>query len=180
MVIVGFTVCRDKILVGQKQTTIREPRKREWKVGEDILNLFWGLRTQFCYRLFDVPLERVERVELGDFTEVIALADGFRSLPECRAWFNSTHKKYIQSEKCQGFDILHWDFQKRFNVISQYELLRHECRKLQTIFQETLEIEVTCIPDDSLEGVNIEVPSQNICAVTSNSESNSVFIHLKK
>jgi len=176
MVSVGFTVCRDKILRGEKQTTIREPRKREWKDG-DILNLFWGLRTEFCYRLFDVPLERIERIKLNDLTEEIALADGFTSLDECLSWFKNTHTKYIESDKYKGFDRLHWDFQKRFNVTPIPEMMKVECKRLESAFMQTFGIAIVCKPTQ-LTGVDIEILSKNISNI-SDVKGNSVLISLK-
>lgn len=105
----------DPILAGTKRQTIRLPRKRHARVGEE-LQLFTGMRTRSCKLLgratctgvHDVRLDFVAGsvsiddsllLTLPEDLDEFALRDGFqpragtarRPWPFMRAWWSQTH-----------------------------------------------------------------------------------------
>ena len=118
MVLIGFSVLREKILTGKKRQTIRKPRKRAYK-STDILNLYWKIRTKNTQHLFDAPLTKVTRIWFRDFSEELALNDGFKSLKEMQTWFQKTHRDYIDSHEYKGFDVIEWDYDQRTSMLPQ-------------------------------------------------------------
>ena len=76
MVLLGFTKLKDKLLDGSKRQTIRLPRKRPFKVGDE-LQVYWKLRTKQCEKLFDAIVTKVERKRVCDLTLEDMKLDGF-------------------------------------------------------------------------------------------------------
>lgn len=87
MVLLGFTVLKEKLLSGTKTQTIRIPRERPFKIGDN-LQVCWKLRTKQCEKLFDAVVTKIETKAVGDIDEHDAILDGFDSLFDFRvAWF---------------------------------------------------------------------------------------------
>lgn len=95
----------DKILSGEKKQTIRLPRKREIKVGDE-LHLYTGLRTKKCKLLKKVVCKKIINIEIQktgigyktsdmdnaelsvlDFLNAFAIADGFKNTKDFFKFF---------------------------------------------------------------------------------------------
>jgi len=98
---------------GQKRQTIRPYGKRRFYPGQK-LQLYTGMRTKHCRKLADAICTSIRGIVIEDGgvwlacravgvcaggvqemcrqdAEAQALADGFRSFAEMRAWFQKTH-----------------------------------------------------------------------------------------
>ena len=108
MVAVGFTVLKERILLGEKTQTIRRASPHWLKVqAGTTLHLFWKLRTPECERLGEGPCTyRSNPIRFQDFDLDLAIRDGFTSLEEMQAWFRSTYKKEAET---QEYVVLRWD-----------------------------------------------------------------------
>lgn len=104
MVLIGFTVFKDKILSGEKRQTIRLPRKRLPKVGE-IAHLYWKLRTKECELLKRARVTAVEIKKWKDMANDAQLAvdDGFDGLFGFMEWF----ARYAPTDDTE-FMIIRW------------------------------------------------------------------------
>lgn len=107
MVIIGFKVFKDKILSGEKRQTIRvaKPYYTRLKPG-DPLHLYWKPRTKEMELLHEVPLKRSRLIFWQDFTEELALKDGFSSLVHMQDWFIKTYGE--KDAMGQGYMLLEW------------------------------------------------------------------------
>ena len=97
MVLLGFTVLREKLLDGTKTQTIRLPRKRPFKVG-DKLQVYWKLRTKQCEKLFDAIVTKVETKAIGDIDEEDAKLDGLDTVLDFRIAFFHLHQDIAMSD----------------------------------------------------------------------------------
>lgn len=117
MVLLGFTVLKEKLLDHSKCQTIRSPRKRPFKVG-DKLQIYWKPRTKQCEKLGEARITAIERrrfehLEFGD-----ALRDGFSNLKELQSTLLKMHhdKLYTIGDKIyeryphEGFDIITFEW----------------------------------------------------------------------
>jgi len=127
MVLVGFTLFKEKILDGTKTQTIRKMRSRPFITG-DTLHLYWKTRTPQCELLkitkakevfnlyvtfYDdrVKFERKTWKGIKELTAIevnrIALKDGFDSAQEMSDWLYETHgtKDY---GSIQLFQVIRW------------------------------------------------------------------------
>jgi hypothetical protein len=97
LVLLGFTVLREKLLDGTKTQTIRFPRKRPFKVGDN-LQVYWKPRTKQCEKLFDAKVTKIETKALGDVDEQDAIKDGFNCLLDFRMAFFDLHPDLATKE----------------------------------------------------------------------------------
>jgi hypothetical protein len=126
MVLIGFTVFKEKILDGTKRQTIRKLRKYPVKEG-DKLYLYWHLRQKDCEKLCETICTETLRISmsidqgelciiqlpngLGNCQRLpyfqmltLANADGFRTVEEMKDWFIKTHGN-IDGET---FQVIRW------------------------------------------------------------------------
>lgn len=107
MVAVGFTKLKEKILSGEKTQTIRrwsEHYARLWPGAK--LHLYWKLRTKECELLFVTHLKHsIGPLKFSEFTEELAVADGFNNLAEMQEAFREMYKHADDQE----YIVLVWE-----------------------------------------------------------------------
>lgn len=107
MVLLGFTVLKDKLLDHSKCQTIRVPRKRPFKVG-DRLQIYWFPRTMDSEKLGEAIVTKTERKRALDLTEQDAVLDGFKNLRKLKLALQFLHP---YADGYALFDIItfQWD-----------------------------------------------------------------------
>lgn len=100
----SFSTFYDKLISGEKQQTIRRPRKRPLKVG-DKLYIYWKQRTPNREFLGIAEVTNIRRVLLGEVTEREAVLDGFSSVKDLIQGFQSV---YGESVEIMAFDIINF------------------------------------------------------------------------
>ncbi len=124
MVLIGFTVFKEKILSGEKRQTIRKLRKRPIRVG-DRLDLYWKLRTKqceslgswLCKEVLSVRFMLQNMIELinahdlnsrylcDDEASDLARRDGFTSIDEM---FLELRKMHGPIDSNQLWQVIRW------------------------------------------------------------------------
>ena len=106
MVAVGFTKLKEKILNGEKTQTIRRYSEHWARLWPGVkLHLYWKLRTKNCELLLIRHLKHsIGPITFSEFTESMAVADGFNSLEEMQTAFREMYK----DAETQEYIILVW------------------------------------------------------------------------
>jgi len=115
MVLLGFTVLKEKLLDHTKCQTIRSPRKRPFKVGDE-LQIYWKLRTKNCEKLGEGRVTKVERKCLANMTNLDAKLDGFEddlngnAIQKLALAFRKLHP---EANEFTEFDIVSFEWTKK-------------------------------------------------------------------
>lgn len=106
MVSVGFTKLKEKILSGEKTQTIRRWSEHWARLWPGVkLHLYWKLRTKDCELLLIRHLKHtIGPITFSEFTEAMAIADGFNSLEEMQTAFREMYK----DAETQDYIVLVW------------------------------------------------------------------------
>ena len=96
---------KDEVCDGRKRQTIRKLRKRPIKV-DDILYLYWKLRTKECelLKVAKCTEEFVKPWGLLKDSHTVAVRDGFRNASEMRRWFMKKHNP----DSHTLFQVIRW------------------------------------------------------------------------
>lgn len=102
------------IQLGKKQCTVRPLSGYRERVGRGtILHLFYHLRQPDCFKIADfVCMGRTKPIRTVDFTEELAVADGFRSkghktaLDNMRLWF--IERYHLKRGDMMEFTAIAW------------------------------------------------------------------------
>ncbi len=106
MVLLGFSVLKEKLLNGSKTQTIRKPRKHPIREG-DKAYIYFGLRTKHCQKLGEGQILSVVRKKFFDLSDEDAVKDGFRDAFELRYTLLRLHD-FHEAPKDAEFDVITW------------------------------------------------------------------------
>ena len=136
MVTVGFTMLKEKILSGEKTQTIRRWSEKYARLWPGVkLHLYWKLRTKECELLLIRHLKfSMGPITFSEFTEAMAVADGFNSLEEMQTAFRGMYK----DAETQEYIVLVWKktFTQNFLEASTEEIEIDE----QTTLDEAMQL----------------------------------------
>jgi hypothetical protein len=115
MVLLGFTVFKEKLLDGTKTQTIRLPRKKHpFKVGDE-LQVYWRPRTKQCEKLFDAVVTKIGRKCLANMTNEDAHLDGFEDDKDGTAIQKlalTLHRLHPEADEWTMYDIVTFQWWK--------------------------------------------------------------------
>lgn len=128
LVSINFTVFKEKILSGEKCQTIRVDKEYYRRLMPGVtLHLYWKMRTKECELLWKVKMDHYVPITFAEFTEEIAIADGFNSLAEMYAFFLKTYGKKAET---QPYLLIKWEKPLVLKSISE---VRQEMSELDPV-----------------------------------------------